>query len=144
MFQSYKNNENVVQTTLYLKNTVQEIQEKSNVFKQNNDYIRTKLLHNLENVNKTLNEQEQSFDKIKKLFLEQEGLFARNKIYNGEALERLEKDVKEACEFITKIKTNVDDFKTHKKKIDDTSNSGWEEISTLTKREEEVETQQVD
>ena len=123
---------------------MQEIQEKSNVFKQNNDYIRTKLLHNLENVNKTLNEQEQSFDKIKKLFLEQEGLFARNKIYNGEALGRLEKDVKEACEFITKIKTNVDDFKTQKKKIDDTSNSGWEEISTLTKREEEVETQQVD
>ena len=134
----------MVQTALYLKNTLREIQEKSNVFKQNNYYIRTKLLHNLETVNKTLGELEQSFDKIMNLFSEQEGIFARNKIYNKEALDRLEIDVKEAGEFLTKIKTSVNDFKTHKKKIDDTSKLGWEEISTLTRREEEVESQQVD
>ena len=134
----------MVQTALYLKNTLREIQEKSNVFKQNNYYIRTKLLHNLETVNKTLGELEQSFDKIMNLFSEQEGIFARNKIYNKEALDRLEIDVKEAGEFLTKIKTSGDDFKTHKKKIDDTSKLGWEEISTLTRREEEVESQQVD
>ena len=102
------------------KEDFNEIQEKSNVFKQNNDYIRTKLLHNLETVNKTLNEQEQSFDKIKKLFHEQEGFFARNKNYNGEALERLKKDVKEACESLT----NVDDFKTHKKQRHKDKHSG--------------------
>ena len=78
------------------------------------------------------------------MFSEQEGIFARNKIYNREALDRLEKDVKEAGEFLTKIKSSVDDFKTHKKKIDDTSKLGWEEISTFTRREEEVESQQVD
>ena len=133
-----------MQTALYLKNTLREIQEKSNVFKQNNYYIRTKLLHNLETVNKTLGELEQSFDKIMNLFSEQEGIFARNKIYNGEAFNRLEIDVKEAGEFLTKIKTSVNDFKTHKKKIDDTSKLGWEEISTFTRREEEVESQQVD
>ena len=133
-----------MQTALYLKNTLREIQEKSNVFKQNNYYIGTKLLHNLETVNKTLAELEQSFDKMMNLFSEQEGMFARNKIYNKEALDQLEKDVKEAGEFLTKIKNSVNDFKTHKKKIDDTSKLGWEEISTFTQREEEVESQQVD
>ena len=144
LFQSYKDNENVVQTSLYLKNTLREIQEKSNGFKQNNSYIRTKILHNLETVYKTLGELEQIFDKKTHLFSEQESIFARNKIYNSEALDRLEKDVKEAGEFMIKIKASVTDFKTHKKKIDDTSKLGWDEIGTFTRREEEVESQQVD
>ena len=107
-------------------------------------YIQTKLLHNLETGNKTIGEQEQIFDKVKKLFIEQEGIFARNKIYNGEALGRLQKDVEEVRVFLSKIIDSVYDLKTHKKKIDDTSNLGWEEISFLSKREEEVENQQVD
>ena len=62
------------QNTLFLKNTLREICESSNVFKQNSSYIQTKLLHNLENFDKTLREQGQSFDKITQLFHEQEGL----------------------------------------------------------------------
>ena len=70
-------------------------------------YIQTKLLHNLETGNKTIGEQEQIFDKIRKLFIEQEGIFARNKIYNGEALGRLQKDVEEVRVFLSKIIDSV-------------------------------------
>ena len=95
-------------------------------------------------MNKTIGEQEKSFGNINVLFSEQEGIFAKNKIYNGEAFNRLEKYVKEACKLCTKIKSSVDELKSHKKKIDDTSQIGWEEISLSSKREEEVEHQQVD
>mgnify|MGYP001351229915 FL=1 len=78
------------------------------------------------------------------MFLEQEGIFARDKIYNGEALGRLQKDVDEVRSFLSKIIDSVNDLKTHKKKIDDTSKIGWEEISFLSRREEVVENQQVD
>ena len=132
------------QNTLFLKNTLREICESSNVFKQNSSYIQTKLLHNLENFDKTLREQGQSFDKITQLFHEQERISSRNKIYNGEAFLKLEKDVNELSELLMKIKISVDDLKTYKEKIDKTSKIGWEDISLLSKREEEVESQQVD
>ena len=78
------------------------------------------------------------------MFFEQEEIFARNKIYNGEALGRFKKDVDEVRVFLSKIINSVNDLKTHKKKIDDTSKTGWEEISFLSRREEDVENQQVD
>ena len=111
--------------------------------KQNNNYIETKLNHNLENFSKTLHDETQSFGRITELFNKEQKKYVCGKAVNSENNVKVEQDVQDVILNINRVTKDVHEIKQFQRKICSNITAGWEEISSIYYREEKVNTTQV-
>ena len=111
--------------------------------KQNNKYIETKLKHNLENFTKTLHDEELSFVRITELFNKEQKKYVCGKTVSSENNVKIEQDVQDVIQNITRVTKDVHEIKEFQRKICSNITSGWEEISSTYYREENVNSTQV-
>ena len=111
--------------------------------KQNNKYIETKLKHNLENFTKTLHDEELSFVRITELFNKEQKKYVCGKTVSSENNVKIEQDVQDVIQNITRVTKDVHEIKEFQRKICSNITSGWEEISSIYYREENANSTQV-
>ena len=84
--------------------------------KQNNKYIETKLKHNLENFTKTLHDEELSFVRITELFNKEQKKYVCGKTVSSENNVKIEQDVQDVIQNITRVTKDVHEIKEGIKK----------------------------
>ena len=106
--------------------------------KQSNNYIETKLNHNLENFTKTLHDEDQSFGRITELFNKEQKKYVCGKTVNSENNVKVEQDVQDVIQNINRVTKDVNEIKEFQRKICSNITTGWEEISSIYYREEKL------